>query len=214
MSRFSRWSKMKSESRSRRGAALPGFAPEAEESPASVVEQEVIENTPPESVAAASAEMDAAAETQAETQEGSYPADLPDIDSLDKDSDYSVFMSDKVSDALRNRALRKLWLSDPVLANVDGLVDYGEDFTDAAMVVKNMQSVYKVGRGMVDYEEEERKKAEAAAELENAHTGCLQENISEGEVAYNVENEKSEDEESIEYTRNEGLVEKEGEISS
>jgi len=55
-------------------------------------------------------------------------ADLPDIDSLDKDSDFTVFMRDGVPEALRQRALRKLWLSDPVLANLDGLNDYDDDF--------------------------------------------------------------------------------------
>lgn len=55
-------------------------------------------------------------------------ADLPDIESLDKDSDYTVFMRDGVPEALRQKALRKLWLSDPVLANLDGLNDYDDDF--------------------------------------------------------------------------------------
>ncbi len=56
------------------------------------------------------------------------PADLPDVDSLGKDSDFTVFMQDGVPEALRNRALRKLWTTDPVLANLDGLNDYDEDF--------------------------------------------------------------------------------------
>lgn len=56
------------------------------------------------------------------------PADLPDVDSLDKDSDFTAFMQDGVPEALRNRALRKLWTTDPVLANLDGLNDYDEDF--------------------------------------------------------------------------------------
>ena len=60
--------------------------------------------------------------------------DLPDIDSLDADSDYSVFMGEGVPEHLKRLALRKLWLSDPVLANVDGLVDYGEDFTVSELV--------------------------------------------------------------------------------
>ncbi len=54
--------------------------------------------------------------------------DLPDIDSLDKDSDYTPFMQDGVPEALKRLALRALWLSDPVLANLDGLNDYDEDF--------------------------------------------------------------------------------------
>jgi len=93
---------------------------------------------------------------------------LPEIDSLDAGSDYTPFMSDKVSDAIRNRALRKLWRSDPVLACVDGLNDYDEDYTDAAMVVAGMKSDYVVGRGMVDYEAEAAKKR-AAEEAEDAN---------------------------------------------
>ena len=38
---------------------------------------------------------------------------LPDIDSLDKDSDYTVFMGEGVPEHLKRLALRKLWLSDP-----------------------------------------------------------------------------------------------------
>jgi hypothetical protein len=41
-----------------------------------------------------------------------------------------------------------------VLANLDGLVDYGEDYTDAATVVENLQTVYQVGKGMVTKLEE------------------------------------------------------------
>ena len=54
--------------------------------------------------------------------------DLPDIETLDKDSDYSVFMKEGVPEQLKKLALRKLWLSDPDLAVLDGLNDYDEDF--------------------------------------------------------------------------------------
>jgi hypothetical protein len=56
------------------------------------------------------------------------PADLPDVDSLDADSDYTPFLRDGVPDDIRNMALRKLWRSDAVFANLDGLNDYDEDF--------------------------------------------------------------------------------------
>ncbi|MHA1108564.1 MAG: DUF3306 domain-containing protein [Alphaproteobacteria bacterium] len=56
------------------------------------------------------------------------PAELPDIDGLDKESDFTAFMKDGVPEELRNRALRKLWTTDPVFANLDGLNDYDEDF--------------------------------------------------------------------------------------
>lgn len=112
---------------------------------------------PPEAALDAGALGEASASAEATEEE----LGLPEIDSLDADSDYTPFMSDKVSDAIRNRALRKLWRSDPVLACVDGLNDYDEDYTDAAMVVSGMKSDYVVGRGMVDFEAEEAKKRAA-----------------------------------------------------
>ena len=50
---------------------------------------------------------------------------------------------------LKQRALRRLWTLNPVLANLDGLVEYGEDYTDSAKVVDNLQTTYQVGRGML-----------------------------------------------------------------
>lgn len=88
-----------------------------------------------------------------ETDEAAAPpaeADLPDVDSLDYESDYRGFMAEGVSEDLRNRALRRLWRSNPVLANVDGLNDYDEDFTDAATVVAGLKSAYKAIGGYGD----------------------------------------------------------------
>lgn len=75
--------------------------------------------------------------------------ELPDPDTLQPGDDVARFMSDLVPDRLRRRALRRLWRLNPVLANVDGLVDYGEDYTDAALVVENLQTAYQVGKGML-----------------------------------------------------------------
>ena len=47
-----------------------------------------------------------------------------------------------------------------MLANVDMLVDYGEDFTDKAMVVENMQTAYQVGKGMLKHVQEMARQAE------------------------------------------------------
>ncbi|WP_198670605.1 DUF3306 domain-containing protein [Oceanicella sp. SM1341] len=81
---------------------------------------------------------------------------LPDPDTLRPGDDFSAFMRSAVPRRLRNRALRRLWASDPVLACLDGLNDYEEDFTDAATVVPDLRTAYKVGQGMFD------RKAEAA----------------------------------------------------
>ncbi len=74
---------------------------------------------------------------------------LPDPDQLQAGDDVSGFMAKAVPDRLRRRALRRLWRLNPVLANVDGLVDYGEDYTDAACVLENVQTAYQVGKGML-----------------------------------------------------------------
>jgi len=55
-------------------------------------------------------------------------ADMPDIESLNEDSDFSGFMSAGVSDELRNLALRKLFKA-PVFNIRDGLDEYDEDYT-------------------------------------------------------------------------------------
>ena len=91
--------------------------------------------------------------------------DLPDPDALEKGDDFSVFFEKAVPERIRRRALRKLWLSNPVLANVDQLVDYGEDFTDSAMVVEAMQTTYQVGKGMLAHVKEMERQAEEAKAL-------------------------------------------------
>ena len=80
--------------------------------------------------------------------------ELPNPDEMEMGDDFSGFMSKSVPDRLRRRALRTLWRSNPVLANVDNLVDYGEDFTDAALAVENIQTAYQVGKGMLKHVQE------------------------------------------------------------
>ncbi|MEP3048109.1 MAG: DUF3306 domain-containing protein [Roseibium sp.] len=75
---------------------------------------------------------------------------LPDPETLTEKDDFSQFLSAAVPERLKRRALRRLWGLNPLFANLDGLVDYGEDYTDAATVISDLQTVYKVGRGMVD----------------------------------------------------------------
>jgi Protein of unknown function (DUF3306) len=85
-------------------------------------------------------------------------ADFADVnfEALDFGSDYARFMGRNVPDAIRNRALRKLWVSDPVLANMDGLHDYFGDYTDAAVAVpvgQVLQTAYRYGQGFLSDEE-------------------------------------------------------------
>ena len=88
---------------------------------------------------------------------------LPDPDTLEAGDDFAAFMKQAVPERLRRRALRRLWLSNPALANLDGMVDYGEDFTDSACVIEGMQTAYQVGKGMLAHVEEMARQAEAEA---------------------------------------------------
>ena len=116
---------------------------------------------------AAGRDADAIAAATAPDIDGQVPAEtgetddevlerlgLPDPDTLEKGDDFSAFMGSAIPARLRNRALRRLWLTNPVLANLDELVDYGEDFTDAATVIENLQTAYQVGRGFLTEEED------------------------------------------------------------
>ncbi|MDX1594220.1 MAG: DUF3306 domain-containing protein [Gammaproteobacteria bacterium] len=55
-------------------------------------------------------------------------ADMPPLESLDADSDFSQFLAEGVSDALRRAALRKLFRL-PEFNVLDGLNDYDDDYT-------------------------------------------------------------------------------------
>ena len=111
---------------------------------------------------------------------------LPDPDEMKAGDNFSAFMREAIPDRLRRRALRVLWGSNPMLANLDELVDYGEDYTDAAMMVENMQTIYQVGKGSAwKYQAEQARVAEekAAAELADAerraHNGEPEEEIAD-----------------------------------
>ena len=85
---------------------------------------------------------------------GAAPAaDLPAIESLTKDSDYSAFLREGVPEDLKRAALRRLWVSDPVLANLDGLLEYGEDFAAPFRAAEVVNTVYQILQGMPGAEE-------------------------------------------------------------
>jgi hypothetical protein len=121
-----RWSRRKAEARSAplEAASVPTEAPPASREQPAEPEKE------------ASAPID--------------PKDLPDIESLDANSDFTVFMRPGVPEHLRALALRKLWRSDPIFSNLDGLVEYGEDYSIASWPKEAIRTAYKVGRGFLE----------------------------------------------------------------
>ncbi|MCI4664985.1 MAG: DUF3306 domain-containing protein [Neomegalonema sp.] len=93
---------------------------------------------------------------------------LPAPEDIQPGDGVQGFMQAGVPDALRRRALRRIWSLNPELANLDALVEYGEDYTDAATVVANLQSAYEAGEGykslFAEFEKEERERAIAEAQ--------------------------------------------------
>lgn len=150
---LSRWSRLKQEARDHEHQPQPPAAvlPENEESP----EQEREPAPPPE----AGAEGDGApAPSKAADQPP--PLDLPDIDTLTRDSDYTAFLRAEVPADMRRQALRKLWRSDPVFANLDGLNDYDENYAAPSIVGAAVRTAYDVFNGYAP--------RDAAAETEAA----------------------------------------------
>ncbi len=101
-------------------------------------------------------------EEQRKAEEAALPTDkdMPPLASLTPDSDYSVFMSPKVSDALRRLALRKLFHGAEF--NIcDGLDDYDGDYTSFAKLGDIVTADMKH-----QIEMEARKKARALKEKE------------------------------------------------
>ena len=87
--------------------------------------------------------------------------DLPPVDGLDKDSDYTPFLGDGVPEKLARAAMRKLWRSDPIFAFRDGLDDYDDDYTIIETIAKAVTS--KAGKAKA-----KAKKAKAAAKAKKA----------------------------------------------
>ena len=70
-----------------------------------------------------------AAEPTAQPEEEFDLSSLPDLDSLSADTDISLFMQKGVPEALRNAALRKMWVLDPSIRNYVGeALDYAWDW--------------------------------------------------------------------------------------
>ena len=110
------------------------------------------------------ARAETAAELEAKTDEEILEElGLPDPSTLKPGDDFAAFLKDAVPDRIKKVALRKLWTSNPILANVDGLLDYGEDFTDAAVGAGVVETTYQVGKGMLAHVQEMARQAEEAA---------------------------------------------------
>ena len=76
--------------------------------------------------------------------------ELPEPDTLKLGDTVEKFMDGRVPERIRARALRAFWKTNPLLANIDGLDEYCDDYTDAATVIENLQTIYEVGKGYAE----------------------------------------------------------------
>jgi len=81
-------------------------------------------------------------------------AQLPPAEDLSYESNFKAYLREGVPEVLKRQALRQLWRSNPVLANLDGLAEYDEDFTGGGVLAGTLQSAYKAGKGYFDKESE------------------------------------------------------------
>ncbi|QCO16399.1 DUF3306 domain-containing protein [Azospirillum brasilense] len=141
---LSRWSRLKRQpaAPAPEPALEPVQPPPAEESPAQLP-------------------VDAAAEPAKTAPESDDPLkDLPPVEELTLESDFTPFLRAEVPDDLHRQALRKLWTSDPVFANDDGLKDYADDYASLFTGSSPVKTLYRVGKGFLDAAEEAAEKAE------------------------------------------------------
>jgi hypothetical protein len=131
-----RWSRRKAEAREPSEQSAP---PAQEPAPQRATAPEVPDPQAPAPAEARARDADAPPDLDA----------LPDIETLTYESDFTAFMGKGVPPELRKRALQRLWRSHPTLANLDGLVEYGEDYTKIGTAKQVVRTAYQVGRGML-----------------------------------------------------------------
>ncbi|MEP2943500.1 MAG: DUF3306 domain-containing protein [Hyphomicrobiales bacterium] len=107
-------------------------------------------------------------ERAAELEANKLAAEAIDLESLKYDSDFSAYFKDGVPSLLRQKAMRILWRSNPVLANVDGLCDYDDNFADPALILKKFESAYRIGKGYLFEEEDTESEEELEAVAQDA----------------------------------------------
>ena len=73
--------------------------------------------------------------------------ELPNPNDVNEEAQLDRFFDGKTPERLRQMALRRLWRINPFFGFVDDMVEYGEDYTDAATVIDGMQTAYQVGKG-------------------------------------------------------------------
>jgi hypothetical protein len=105
------------------------------------------------------------AEPDSPSVEQPDPPELPTIESLGAQSDYSAFLKPGVSAALRQEALNRLWATDPTLMAPEIMDLHMGDYTQP-LITEVVKTAWRFGKGVLDSVElaaEEEEKAKLAA---------------------------------------------------
>lgn len=118
--------------------------------------------------------------------------DMPDIETLNEDSDFSGFMSTGVSETLRKMALQKLFHGKSYNVR-DGLDEYDGDYTnfkklDPSVITCDMKHLIEVEAEKIRLAEEAKKKEELLQTKANDVDIAEQELEREGELELEVTN--------------------------
>ena len=73
--------------------------------------------------------------------------ELEDPETIEDESKLDAFLQGKFPDRIRQMALRRMWRLNPMFRFADEMVEYGENYTDAATVIDGMTTAYQVGKG-------------------------------------------------------------------
>ena len=74
--------------------------------------------------------------------------ELEDPETIEDEAKLDTFLEGKFPDRIRQMALRRMWRLNPMFRFADEMVEYGENYTDAATVIDGMTTAYQLARGI------------------------------------------------------------------
>jgi len=88
-------------------------------------------------------------------------------EAIDDEAKLENVLNGGFPDRIRQMALRRMWRLNPFFGVVDDMVEYGENYTDAATVIEGMTTAYQVGKGYLQ------QALDATEKVENAVADAL-----------------------------------------
>jgi hypothetical protein len=106
---------------------------------------EMPEDTLPPGMADQEAESDEEAALSDEELLAKYGVEDPEV--IEDEDKLDSLLQGQFPDRIRQMALRRMWRLNPLFRFADEMVEYGENYTDAATVIDGMTTAYQVGKG-------------------------------------------------------------------